>query len=53
MAEVPMGGRTIFEVLSCGVEEDKHVRIHINDGILLFQDAIAGLRVAARLPTYL
>ncbi|ORY18701.1 histidine phosphatase superfamily [Clohesyomyces aquaticus] len=38
----PMGGRTIFEVISCGEKEGKHVRININDGITAIPDCDSG-----------
>ncbi|KAF2116521.1 histidine phosphatase superfamily [Lophiotrema nucula] len=40
----PMGGRVIFEMLSCGVEEsrEKYVRININDGITALPDCQSG-----------
>lgn len=42
-----MGGRTVFELLSCGATNDTHVtnkyvRININDGITALPDCQSG-----------
>lgn len=42
----PMGGRTIFELLSCKTKDDteptKYVRVNINDGITALPDCQTG-----------